>query len=159
FNPNGTSSTGVSFAYWTDGIFDPANPTPTDTTFNMLTAEGKNAPAPWVAFTRAGCDVGMVATANAVLENIGPDVPKVFGARSPDAAEVASNPGQAFADFVGIAVHCAQGSDRCPAANNGKPDLLPDEPDGYNGFMGLFGHKYVAPVLVGAGNTLTDLNG
>ncbi len=40
FNPNGTSSTGVSFAYWTDGIFDPATTTPTDTTFNMLTAEG-----------------------------------------------------------------------------------------------------------------------
>jgi hypothetical protein len=125
----------------------------------MLTAEGKNAPAPWVAFTRAGCDVGMVATANAVLENIGPDVPKVFGPMSPEAAEVSSNPGQAFADFVGIAVHCAQGSDRCTAANNGKADVLPDEPNGYNGFLGLFGHKYVAPVLVGPGNTLQDLNG
>jgi len=80
FNPNGTSNTGVSFAYWTDAIFDPANPTgdptkQTDLTFNMLTEQGKNAPAPWVAFTRAGCDVGMVATANAVLENTGPDVP------------------------------------------------------------------------------------
>src|SRR5262249_4407801 len=127
FNPNGTRSTGVPFAYWTDGIFDPANPVPTDTTFNMLTAEGKNAPAPWVAFTRAGCDVGMVATANAVLENIGPDVPKVFGAGSPEEAEVALNAGQAFADFVGIAVHCAQESDRCASANNGKPDLRPAE--------------------------------
>ena len=91
FNPNGTSSTGVSFAYWTDGIFGPATSTPTDTTFTMLSAEGKNAPAPWVAFTRAGCDVGMVATANSVLENIGPDVPKVFGANSPEAAEVAAD--------------------------------------------------------------------
>src|SRR5215467_5614928 len=160
FNPNGTSSTGVSFAYWTDGIFDPATSTPTDTTFTMLSAEGKNAPAPWVAFTRAGCDVGMVATANSVLENIGPDVPKVFGANSPEAAEVAANPNQAFADFVGIAIHCAQSSDICKA-EGGKPDLLPDEPNGYLGYMGLFGHKYVAPVISpGAPQTsMTDLNG
>src|SRR5262249_22820174 len=114
--------------------------------------------APWVAFTRAGCDVGMVSTANAVLENIGPDVPKVFGAGSVEAAEVTSNPGQAFADFVGIAVHCAQGSDRCTAADNRKPDLLPDEPGSYSGFMGLFGHKYVVPVI-SPGGPLTDLNG
>src|SRR5437870_4116230 len=46
FSPNGTSNTGVSFAYWTDPLFDPSNPTPPiDTTFNMLTAAGKNAPA------------------------------------------------------------------------------------------------------------------
>jgi hypothetical protein len=47
FNPNGTSNPGVSFAYWTDPIFDPSTATPTDTTFNMLSADGKNAPAPW----------------------------------------------------------------------------------------------------------------
>jgi hypothetical protein len=158
FNPNGSSSTGVSFAYWTDGIFDPATSSPTDTTFNMLGDDGKNAPAPWVAFTRAGCDVGMVATANAVLENTGPDVPKVFGPGSPEALEVASNPGQGFADFVGIAVHCAQSSDVCLPAKGGKPDLLPDEPNGYQGFLGLFGHKYVAPVI-SPGTPLTDLNG
>ncbi len=32
FNPNGTSNLGVSFAYWTDPIFDPTTSTPTDTT-------------------------------------------------------------------------------------------------------------------------------
>src|SRR5712692_2956769 len=42
FNPNGTSNLGVSFAYWTDPIFDPTTSTPTDTTFNMLTASGLN---------------------------------------------------------------------------------------------------------------------
>src|SRR5437899_3532992 len=46
FNPNGTSNTGVSFAYWTDSLFDPTTSTPTDTLPNMLTADGKNAPAP-----------------------------------------------------------------------------------------------------------------
>src|SRR5712664_1398398 len=109
FSPDGTTNTGVSFAYWTDPIFDPNTSTPTDTKYNMLTAGGMNAPAPWVPYTRAGCDVGQVATANTVLENIATDIPTVFGAGSPQAAEVVSNPGQAFADFVGIGVHCALG--------------------------------------------------
>jgi len=131
FNPNGTTNPGVSFAYWTDVLFDPSNPrAQTDTTPQMINELGKIAPAPWVPYTRAGCDVGMVATANVVLENIGPDVPKVFGAGSPEAALVAANPVKAAADFVGIAIHCAQGSPLCAPANSGKPDLLPDEPGG-----------------------------
>ncbi len=158
FNPNGTSNLGVSFAYWTDPLFDPTTSTPTDTKFNMLTAGGLNAPAPWAPYTRAGCNVGAVAAANTILENIGPDVPKVFGSGSPQAMEVTANPGQAFADFVGIGIHCAQGKALCSAANTGQPDVLPDEPSGYTGFMGLFGHKYVAPLISPSG-PLTDLNG
>src|SRR5712671_2213297 len=50
FNPTGTSNLGVSFAYWTDPIFDPATAAPTDKTYNMLAANGMNAPAPWVPF-------------------------------------------------------------------------------------------------------------
>src|SRR5436305_96495 len=61
FNPDGTSNLGVSFAYWTDPIFDPTTSTPTDTKFNMLDKGGDNAPAPWVPYTRAGCN-GMEAT-------------------------------------------------------------------------------------------------
>src|SRR5713226_5329414 len=122
FNPDGTSNLGVSFAYWTDPIFDPTTSTPTDTTFNMLTAGGLNAPAPWVPYTRAGCNVGAVATANIELENIATDIPTVFGPGSPQAAEVKSNPGQAFADFVGIGVHCALRNALCA---NGQADLLP----------------------------------
>jgi len=158
FNPNGTSNLGVSFAYWTDPIFDPTTSTPTDTTFNMLTALGKNAPAPWVPYTRAGCNFGAVATANTILENIATDIPTVFGAGSPEAQEVKDNPGQAFADFVGIGVHCALGNALCSTANNGKSDLLPAEPGGYSGYMGLFGHKYVAP-QISPNAPLTDLNG
>src|SRR6266851_3331958 len=78
FTPTGKARTGVSFAYWTAPIFDVSPGTPTDTTTNMLTADGKNAPAPWVPFTRAGCNVGSVATANTILENTGIDVPTVF---------------------------------------------------------------------------------
>ncbi len=155
FNPNGTTNLGVSFAYWTDPIFDPTTSTPTDTKFNMLTAGGKNAPAPWVPYTRAGCNVGQVATANTVLENIATDIPTVFGAGSPQAAEVASNPGQAFADFVGIGVHCALDNALCA---NGQADLLPQEPGGYSGYKALFGHTYVAP-QVSPNGPLTDLNG
>jgi hypothetical protein len=147
YNPNGTSGLGVSFAYWTDSVFDPTTPTPTDQSFNMITADGHNAPAPWVPFTRAGCNWGGASTANAVLENIGPDVPKVFGPGSDEAQEVALDPGQAFADFVGVAIHCAHGESMCSSANHGRPDLLPDEPGGYSGFNALFGHKYVAPQI------------
>lgn len=157
FNPDGTSNLGVSFAYWTDPIFDPTTSTPTDTKFNMLTAGGMNAPAPWVPYTRAGCNVGQVATANTVLENIATDIPTVFGTPSPQATEVSTNPGQAFADFVGIGVHCALGNALCSTANGGASDLLPQEPGGYTGYKALFGHKYVAPQL--SANPLTDLNG
>src|SRR2546423_12605944 len=84
FNPDGTSSTGVSFAYWTDGVFDPATATPSDPAPTMVGPDGKVAPAPWVSYTRAGCDFGAVATANTILENTGPDVPKAFGPGSPE---------------------------------------------------------------------------
>jgi hypothetical protein len=158
FNPDGTSNLGVSFAYWTDPLFDPTTSTPTDTKFNMLTADGHNAPAPWVAFTRAGCNVGAVATANTILENIATDIPTVFGAGSVQAQEVASNPGQAFADFVGIGIHCAAGDPLCSSANTGEQDLLPDEPGGYAGYNALYGNKYVAPQISPNG-PMTDLNG
>ncbi len=158
FNPDGTSNTGVSFAYWTDPIFDPTTSTPTDTTYNMLTANGLNAPAPWVPYTRAGCNVGGAGTANIELENISTDIPTVFGANSQQAQEVASNPGQAFADFVGVAVHCAKGNAVCSSANTGVADKLPNEPGGYTGYNALFGHKYVAPVISPSG-PLKDLNG
>ena len=157
FKPDGSTATGVSFAYWTAPLFDPANPTvPTDTTPTMINEAGVVAPAPWVPYTRAGCDVGAVASANIILENIAIDIPTVFGPNSPEAAEVKSNPGQAFADFVGIGIHCAKGSALC-AAGNAKPDALPDEPGGYNGYQALFGHKSVAPAI--ASSPLTDING
>jgi hypothetical protein len=154
YNPNGTSNPGVSFAYWTDGVFDPSTATPTDTTPTMVTPQGRVAPAPWVPFTRAGCDVGSVAAANTILENTGPDVPKVFGAGSAEAAEAAANPSLASTDFVGIGVHCAQASALC-AAGNARPDLLPDEPGGYTGYQGLFGAKYVNPVISPGGPVRT----
>jgi hypothetical protein len=163
FLPNGQSNTGVSFAYWTDPLFDPSLPNPPiDDKYNMLTADGHNAPAPWVPFTRAGCPFGAVSTANIVLENNSFDIPKVFGVPSPEYTEFQSNPNLAFTDFVGIAIHCNAGNDLCSSANGGRPDLLPDEPGGYAGFNALYGTKYVNPQLggTGAGNlVLNDLAG
>jgi hypothetical protein len=67
-----TSSAGAfsfpsTFGYWTD----PVSASGTPTVPNMITPTGLIPPAPWVPFTRAGCDWGGVATANTVLENNG----------------------------------------------------------------------------------------
>jgi hypothetical protein len=142
-----------SFTYWTD----PVN-TSTDTSFNVITPDGKNAPAPWVPYTRAGCNVGAVSTANIELENISGDLRTVFGPNSPEVAEAIANPRQAVADFEGIAVHCAAGDSVCSSQNGGVADLLPSEPGAYTGYSGLFGHKFVAPVI-SPDAPLTDLDG
>jgi len=77
FKSDGSTASSSSFKYWTDGV-DGGNaattpPTPSgDTNFNMVTGDSgapKNAPAPWVPYTRAGCDFGATALANVVLEN------------------------------------------------------------------------------------------
>jgi hypothetical protein len=187
FNPDGTTDPAGSFAYWTDPVFDTAaTPTPGhDANPSMVysavpPAFAKNppapdtiTPAPWVPFTRAGCDVGNVATANMVLENTKVDIPKVFGPNSPEAQQLAADPDSfkdpEVADYVGIGVHCAAGSAFCADAQGVKygqtspsptavADLLPDEPGGYHGFQGLFGHRYVAPPL-GAGTPNVSRNG
>src|SRR5438552_1861693 len=77
FRPSGSVGFSSSFKYWTDTTDggNPATSPPTpsaDTNFNMVTGDSgspKNTPAPWVPWARAGCDVGNVSTANAVLEN------------------------------------------------------------------------------------------
>jgi hypothetical protein len=175
FRTDGSTASSSSFKYWTD-LTDDVNTPPTDPNYNMVNGDSgtpKNAPAPWVPYTRAGCDFGATALANVVLENTGTgpagDMTKVFGAGSPEWLEAqtsnAAPPGTALrnlaqTDFVGIAVHCAQGSDSvCAGNSHARPDLLPDEPDGYNGFQGLFGAKYVNPAINGGSGVMTKLNG
>jgi hypothetical protein len=158
FNPNSFDGLGssftTSFTYWTD-VVDPHTPS-ADSTFSMLTQAGKNAPAPWVPFTRAGCNVGAISIANMELENTGNDIINVFGAGSPEAVEATASSSKATTDFVGIAIHCAAADAVC-AAGNSKDDVLPDEPGGYTGYKALFGHKYVVPVIAPGG--LNDLSG
>src|SRR6516162_6025605 len=121
FTPSGTALFPSSFFYWTDLVSD-ITPATQDNNFAMMTPMGANVPAPWVPFTRAGCDVGAFSTANIVLERQPFDVRKVFGANSPQAAEKGADQTN---DFIGVAIHCAVGSKFCTAANNAVSDLLP----------------------------------
>lgn len=156
FDATGKTHPGVSFAYWTDPLFDPSGAS-IDTRYNMNYSPNRNAnpisanlntPAPWVPYTRAGCNVGEVGMSNTVLENIATDIPTVFGANSPQQAEAKANPTKATADFVGFAVHCGQTSTACAA---GQTDALPGEPGGYQGYQALFGNAEVAPVISPSG--------
>src|SRR5262249_18464702 len=148
------------------------SPTPPATT-SPSPAPNTITPAPWAPYTRAGCDAGYVGTANVELENTKVDIPKVFGQGSPEDQQLSADKDPfkdaEVADYVGVAVHCAQGSAFCANAQGVKfgqttpsptasPDLLPDEPDGYSGFQALFGHLYVAPQL-GAGTANLSHNG
>ena len=187
YNPDGTTDPAESFAYWTDPIFDENSP-PTaghDTNPSMVYSGSPPAtttpapspttitPAPWVPFTRAGCDVGQVSTANVELENAGVDLPTVFGPNSPEVAQFNADTDPfkdaETADYLGVAVHCAQDSQFCASAQGVKfgqtspsptaaADVLPNEPGGYSGFQALFGHRYVAPQL-GAGTPNLSRNG
>lgn len=155
YNPDGTTNGMSAFAYWTDPVAAFAGQKVTNMTPQMIDQRGKTHPAPWVPFTRAGCDVGAFSVANIEFENIGIDITTVFGANSPEAQEATDNPTKAKADFLGIAIHCADGSRLCA---NGKADLLPDEPQGYSGFKALFGNKNVQPAISPKG-PVTDIDG
>lgn len=158
FNGNGGTNSASSFAYWTDGVADSSTTTPFDTAPEMVTQTGQMTPAPWAGYTRAGCDFGSVATANTILENTNIDIPKVFGANSAEAAELKANPDLAFADFVGVGVHCAKDSTLCANSAHAKPDLLPQEPGGYNGYQALYGAKYTNPAISPNG-PVTEVDG
>ena len=174
FLPNGNTLSSSSFKYWTDIVDDTGTP-PADPLPNMVNADSgtpKTMPAPWVPYARAGCDFGSVANANIVLENTatGPsgDITKVFGVNSPEWNEaVASNAAPsntaarnlAQTDFVGFVIHCGAGGGICAGNPNARPDSLPDEPGGYNGFLGLFGAKYVNPAINHGSAGVNNLNG
>jgi len=179
YNALGTTGSQSGFTYWTD--------LSRDNTYNLLSGpadvnhpNGVNAPAPWAPFTRAGCDVGAAGAADMEIENTGVDLSTVFGAGSPQTMDR-----NAFANYEGVAIHCASSSTLCSSANGGFPDKLPWEPnadgsaatiDGtgtstaYEGYNALFGHKYVTQafqnlgltfggqVLDASGN-LEDING
>src|SRR5580693_2680690 len=150
YTPSGATDTAGSFAYWTDPIVDYSSSTGApagDSTHTLITSGGKNTPAPWVPYTRAGCNFGSVAAADTELENTTPDVPLVFGAHSWQAkeAENAKLASKAQADFMGLSVHCAAGSAVC--ARGGVADVLADEPGGYQGYRALFGSRFIQPVI------------
>jgi hypothetical protein len=157
FRADGSVGFSSSFLYWT-ALAGDGKP-------EMINELGKTAPAPWVPFTRAGCDVGGFSVANIEFERLPDDVTTFFGAGSTTdnavRAELASTNAatrqQPNTDFLGIAIHCAVGS---PLCNNGFAlnDPLPDEPNGYTGFKGLFGNVNVQPVISPSG-PVKDLDG
>jgi hypothetical protein len=164
----------TAFKYWTDLVDDATgvrDPLP-----NMVTDGQKTTPAPWVPFTRAGCDFGAVSLANIELENIGTgpfgDMSEAFGTGSPEWSDaVASNAApsgtaaraKAFTDYVGIAIHCANGGGICAAnptnVTNSRLDKLPDEPGGYLGYQALYGAKYVDPAITGGDACVNNTEG
>ena len=176
FRNDGSVGFTSSFLYWT-AVGGDNKP-------ELIGQDGKTFPAPWVPFTRAGCDVGAYSIANMEFESLPADVRTVFGPGSPEDQAVSAalalprTPANAAArqapntDYLGIAVHCAAGSAICNNSH-GRTDALPDEPGTYTGFMALYGNVNVAPVLCGAvpnacssgnvkdtdGNVITDAYG
>lgn len=171
YDPSGATHGASSFAYWTDPLagFDSNT---SDQKYNTIYTGNRadlpstgnvNAPAPWVPYTRAGCNVGEVGMSNTVLENTSSDITTVFGAGSPQQIEAKADPVKAQADYVGLAVHCAAGKTLCAS---GQADTLPDEPGGYPGFHALFGNAQIqpaaspsAPIKALDGTTIADSHG
>jgi hypothetical protein len=159
YRADGSTGAASTSAYWNSRVQDSRAAAPADSAYNLVTSGGRNLPAPWVAFTRAGCDVGSVAgPAGMVLQNTAADVANVFGPDSREAAEARGQSTRAAADLLGLAIHCARPSPVCARDRGGRPDRLPDEPGGYEGFNALYGQRYVGPAISGSGQ-LIDLEG
>jgi hypothetical protein len=132
-----------SFKYWTNTADGTNNTLP-----NMVGDGAQTAPAPWLTYTHAGCNVGGVSAANIELENNsvnpGGDIATVYGPTSPEAMEPAA---QRMADFVGIAIHCAKDNALCGPGSNAKPDQATTVPGSDEGYQALLGAKYVNPAI------------
>src|SRR6476469_9507763 len=64
YRANGTPTFTSSFKYWTDTVDGSDDSLP-----NMVGDGGQTAPAPWLTYTHACCNVGGVSAANIELEN------------------------------------------------------------------------------------------
>jgi hypothetical protein len=78
FSKSGTSNASA-FTYWTDTT---GSTSTGDTAYTMINQSGQNTSAPWVPFTRAGCNFAGIGAANMELENDTYDVSDVFGGSS-----------------------------------------------------------------------------
>ena len=132
---SGTSTTSL-FTYWTDKTSS------SDPLYTLIhgpasasNPEGINTPAPWVPFTRAGCDFAGVGSANMEFENDTSDIANVYGSGSPQYAfgnwsyntaydqnfNAGSDLGET--DFEGLAIHCSLADSgpggKCSSANGG----------------------------------------
>ena len=158
FRPDGSVGFSSSFLYWT-ALGGDGKP-------EMIDEKGKTAPAPWVAYTRAGCDVGAFSVADIEFERLPDDVITIYGKGSPTDKTVeaelnSSDPAtqqKPNTDYLGIAIHCAIDSPLCKN-QFAVTDPLPDEPGGgYNGFKALFGNINIEPAISPKG-PIKDLDG
>jgi hypothetical protein len=153
---NSTSVSQTSFVYWTTTTTQ-GSPLAGENLPVLVNEKGKNAPAPWPAFTRAGCDVGVFSLNGLAIENA-TDIANIFG----------SSAGTQNQDYLGIAIHCANdSSSQCNKQGaNARPDVLADEPGPngepgpgrYTGFSALYGNINVQPVISPSGPVM-DLDG
>ncbi len=123
---DGTTDPAGSFAYWTDPVFDTAEhaePGPRHEPVDGLlgTAAGhidtgaasrtRSRPRPGCRSPAPAATSAPSATANIELENTAVDIPKVFGAGSPEVQQLNADTDTfkdaEMADYVGVAVHCA----------------------------------------------------
>src|SRR5262249_56062509 len=108
---NHPSGSHPSFVYWT--AVDATDNKPV-----MVNEKGVTAPAPWVAYTRAGCDFGAYSIANMEFETLPGDIGVVYGTGSPEflavqaALALPNTPANAPArqkpntDWLGIPLPC-----------------------------------------------------
>ena len=156
YQSSGVPTFQSAFTYWTDKIGDNLS--------NLISDGQSNTPAPWVPYTKAGCDVGAFSIADMELENTSTaangDIGTVYGTGSPQAAQVnyyngaGNNRSLNVANYEGVAIHCAQAdsaSGICSSANGGHADSLPGEPGGYSGYNALFGAVYANQVTSSPG--------
>ena len=160
----GTASEQSSFNYWT-APSPSGNGTPAQPYSATSPASGgtTSPPPPWAAFAHNGCDAAGISTSNMELENVSPDISTVFGATSPEQAQVNGDSNsfkdQETNDYLGLGVHCAATSPFCADATAVKygqtspsPTAAPDQ----TGFQAVFGHKYLQPAIV---STISALSG
>ena len=146
-------------------VLDGARVAPDDPLPNMVNGDSgspKTTPAPWVTYTRAGCDVGNISVANTVLENNsinpGGDIANVYGNRRRRRRRSPRPCGRPTSSASPSTARRPPRACATPARTR-RADPLPDEPGGYDGYSALFGAKYVNPAITGGAAAVNDLNG
>src|SRR5439155_18704429 len=115
---------------------------------------------------------GTVVYGTVATDQVG-DMTRVFGEGSPEWNEAKASQlalsgtaarTLAQTDFVGYAIHCAQGAAPCAGNSHARPDDSTVVPGSNDGALGLFGAKYVDPAISGGqacvkatdGSNITD---
>jgi hypothetical protein len=107
----------TSFVYWTTTTAQ-SHPEAGENLPVLVNENGKNAPAPWVAYTRAGCDVGAFSLNGLAIENK-TDIANIFG------SSVAST--AATQDYEGVRF-TARRVAPCAATPSRSPIFSPTSP-------------------------------